>query len=60
MLPAGRTESEGFAMPTFDVVPSDVEGFMDELQPLQSAFPDCFPRREPRAHCFDSMVGQFS
>jgi hypothetical protein len=60
MLPAGRTESEGFAMPTFDVVPSDVEGFMDELQPFQSAFPDWFPRREPRAHCFDYMVGQFS
>ena len=59
MLPAGRTESEGFAMPTFDVVPSDVEGFMDELQPFQSAFPDWFPRREPRAHCFDYMVGQF-
>ena len=32
MLPACRTEGEGFAIPTFDVVPSDVEGFMDELQ----------------------------
>jgi SRSO17 transposase len=60
MLPACRTESEGFAIPTFDVVSSDVEGFMDELQEFQSAFHDCFPRSEPRAHFFDYMVGQFS
>ena len=60
MLPTCRTEGEGFAMPTFDVVPSDVEGFMDELQEFQSAFYDCFVRSEPRAHFFDSMVGQFS
>src|SRR5574341_808462 len=60
MLPACRTEGEGFAMPTFDVVPSDVEGFMDELQDFQAAFHDCFPRSEPRAHFFDYMVGQFS
>jgi SRSO17 transposase len=60
MLPASRTEGEGFAIPTFDVVPSDVEGFMDELQEFQAAFHDCLPRSEPRAHFFDSMVGQFS
>src|SRR5574341_2073278 len=60
MLPACRTEGEGFAMPTFDVVPSDVEGFMDELQDFQAAFHDCFPRSEPRGHFFDYMVGQFS
>src|SRR5438874_139634 len=60
MLPACRTEGEGFAIPTFDVVPSDVEGFMDELQEFQSAFHDCFPRSEPRAHFFDYMVGQCS
>jgi SRSO17 transposase len=60
MLPACRTEGEGFAMPTFDVGPSDVEGFMDELQEFQSALHDWFPRSAPRAHCFDSMVGQFS
>jgi len=60
MLPACRTEGEGFTMPTFNVVPSDVEGFMDALQELQSALHDGFPRREPRAHCFDSMVGQCS
>ena len=58
MLPTCRTEGEGFAIPTFDVVPSDVEGFMDELQEFQSAFHDCFVRSEPRAHCFDSMSGQ--
>ena len=53
MLPACRTASEGFAMPTFDLVPSDVEGFMDALWEFQSAFHDCFARSEPRAHFFD-------
>src|ERR671932_385243 len=60
MLPACRTEGEGFTIPTFDLVPSDVEGFMDELWAFQSAFHDCFTRSEPRAHFFDYMVGQFS
>ena len=60
MLPVGRTEGEGFSIPTFDVVPSDVEGFMDELQAFQSALHDCFVRSEPRAHFFAYMVGQFS
>jgi SRSO17 transposase len=60
MLPACRTEGDGFAIPTFDVLPSDVEGFMDELRTFQSAFHDCFARREPREHFFDYMVGQFS
>jgi SRSO17 transposase len=60
MLPACRTAGEGFAIPTFEVVPSDVEGFMEELGAFQSAFHDCFTRSEPRAHFFDYMVGQFS
>jgi SRSO17 transposase len=60
MLPACRTPGEGFAIPAFDVVPSDVEGFMEELWEFQSAFHDCFARSEPRAHFFDYMVGQFS
>jgi SRSO17 transposase len=60
MLPACRTAGEGFAIPTFDVVPSDVEGFMEERWALQSAFHDCFARSEPRAHFFDYMVGQLS
>jgi SRSO17 transposase len=60
MLPVCRTEGEGFAIPTFDVVPKDVEGFMDELQEFQSAFHDCFARSEPRAHFFDYMIGQCS
>ena len=58
MLPACRTDGEGFAIPTFDIVPSDVEGFMEELGEFQSAFHDCFARSEPRAHFFDYMVGQ--
>ena len=60
MLPTCRTEGAGFALPTFDVVPSDVEGLMDVLQEFQLAFHDCFPRSELRAHFFDYMVGQFS
>jgi SRSO17 transposase len=60
MLPACRTAGEGFAIPTFDVVPSDVEGFIEELWEFQSTFHDCFARSEPRGHFFDSMVGQFS
>ena len=54
MFPACRTNGEGFTMPTFDLVPSDVEGFMDELWEFQSAFHDCFVRREPRAPFFDA------
>jgi len=60
MLPACRTAGEGFAIPTFDLVPSDVEGFMEELWKFQSFFHDCFARSESRAHFFDYMVGQFS
>ena len=60
MLPASRTEGEGFAIPTFALVPSDVAGFLEELWAFQSIFHDCFARSEPRAHFFDSMVGQFS
>jgi SRSO17 transposase len=60
MFPACRTTDEGFSIPAFDVMPSDVEGFIDELQAFQSAFHDCFVRSEPRAHFFDYMVGQFS
>ena len=60
MLPACRTQGEAFSIPTFDVVPRDVEGFMDELREFQSAFHDGFARSEPREHFFDYMVGQFS
>jgi hypothetical protein len=60
MLPACRTEGEGFAMPTFEIVRSDVERFMEELWEFQAAFHDCFARSEPRAHFFDSRVGQLS
>jgi hypothetical protein len=60
MLPACRTDGEGFAIPMFEVVPSDVEGFIDALWEFQSLFHDCFARREPRAHFFAYMVGQLS
>lgn len=52
MLPAGRDEGEGFAIPTFDLVPNDVEDFMDELREFRSAFHDRFSRSEPKVkHC---------
>jgi SRSO17 transposase len=60
MLPVCRTDDAAYTIPTFDVVPGDVEGFMDELWEFQSAFHDCFARNEPRAHFFDYMVGQVS
>ena len=60
MLPACRSGGEGFAIPTFDLVPSAVEGFMEELWAFQATFHDCFTRSEPRAHFFASMVGQCS
>jgi len=60
MLPACRTTSAGLAIPTFDLTPPDVEGFLEELWEFQSTFHDCFPRSEPRAHFFDYMVGQLS
>jgi SRSO17 transposase len=44
----------------FDVVPSDVEGFMEALWEFQATFHDCVARSEPRPHFFDSMVGQCS
>ena len=60
MLPDIRTQDAAFSIPTFDLVPSDVEGFMDELHEFQSAFHDGFARSEPREHFFDYMVGQLS
>ena len=60
MLPDCRTPDATFAIPTFDVTPSDVEGFVEELWEFQSVFHDCFARSESRAHFFDYMVGQLS
>ena len=60
MLPACRTESEGFSIPTFAVEARDVEGFVEALWEFQSAFHDSFARSEPRYHFFDYMVGQLS
>ena len=60
MLPACRTVGDEFAMPTFALTPREVAECTDELQEFQGLFHDCFPRSEPRAHCFDYMVGQLS
>ena len=60
MLPAHRTEGEGFSIPQFDLTPRDVDGFLDELQAFHDQFRGCFSRSEPREHFFHYMVGQFS
>jgi SRSO17 transposase len=60
MLPACRTPDETFTIPPFAIIPSDGEGFVEELWEFQSAFHDCFVRSESRAHFFDYMVGQCS
>jgi SRSO17 transposase len=60
MLPACRTAGDVFTIPQFTLDPRDVEGFMDELHGVHTAFHDCFARREPRDHFFYYMVGQFS
>jgi SRSO17 transposase len=60
MLPAHRTEGEGFSLPQFALTPCDVEGFLDELQAFHEQFRGCFTRSEPRKHFFNYMVGQFS
>jgi SRSO17 transposase len=49
-----------FTVPTFDLTPHDVDGFLDELQAFHAQFRHCFVRSEPREHFFHYMVGQFS
>jgi hypothetical protein len=56
MLPDCRTQDTTFAIPTFDGIPSDVEGFLEELWEFQSTLHDCFARSEPRAHFFDYIA----
>lgn len=62
MSPACRTPDDTFAIPKFDVLPSDVEGFVEgfvkALWTFQAAFHDCLARSEARTHVFDSLVGQ--
>lgn len=60
MLPDIRTQDEPFSIPPFDLVPSEIDGFMDALRTFQSAFHDGFARRESRVHFLNYMVGQFS
>ena len=60
MLASCRTEGELFTIPTFDLAPHDVDGFLDELQLFHDQFRHCFLRSEPREHFFHYMVGQFT
>jgi hypothetical protein len=59
MLPACRTAGEGFAIPAFDIVPSDVEGFMHEgLLPFKYVVADSLYGNSPDfLHAVDSCVG---
>ena len=45
MLPACRTGGEGFAIPTFDLVPSEVRGFMEALWEFQGCLENFSRRR---------------
>lgn len=60
MLAACRTQGDPYAVPPFDLTATDVTGFLDELGAFHGAFHACFVRREPRAHFFHYMAGQFS
>jgi DDE superfamily endonuclease len=60
MLPMCRTPGDVYTLPQFDVSPSEVEGFLDELRAFHTPFRECFGRSEPRDHFFRYMVGQFS
>ena len=59
-LPACRTAGAGCAIPSFDLVPRAVEGFMEALWAFQAVLHACCARSEPRASFFDSLVGQCS
>jgi hypothetical protein len=60
MLPVYRTEDEALSPPKFILAHSDVDDFLHELRGFHEAFRECFTRREPRAHFFRYLVGQFS
>ena len=60
MFPDIRGQGEPFSIPTSDLVPSEIDGFMEALRMFQSAFHDGFARRESRTHFFNYMVGQLS
>src|SRR5213594_5170576 len=60
MLPVHRTEGEVFSIPQFDLIPHDVDGFLDELRAFHHHFRAGFARSEPREHFFNYMVGQCS
>jgi hypothetical protein len=60
MLPECRTAGDLYAIPKFDLVKGDVEGFLDDLRGYHEQFSGCFSRSEPRGNFLQYMVGQFS
>jgi SRSO17 transposase len=60
MLPVDRTVGETLSPLKFILAHGDKEGFLHELRGFHEAFHECFARREPRAHFFRYLVGQFS
>jgi hypothetical protein len=56
----GRDPLCPYAVPPFDLTPTDMAGFLDELRAFHGVFHSCFVRREPREHFFHYMAGQLS
>jgi SRSO17 transposase len=60
MLPDHRQQAALYALPTFQLEDTDVEGFVEELQRFHAAFADCFARKESRENAYTYLVGRFS
>lgn len=60
MLPRIRSKEYLYPIPEYDLKPSDVKNFIQELKGFHEIFEDCFHRRESRNHFFNYMTGQFS
>jgi len=60
MLPDHRQQAALYALPTFQLEDTDVEGFVKELQGFHAAFAECFARKESRENAYTYLVGRFS
>ena len=50
MLPKIRSKEYLYPIPEYDLKPSDVKNFIQELKGFHEIFEDCFHRRESRNH----------
>jgi len=60
MLPTCRTAGDGSTLPRCDLGTGEGVGCLDALRALHAAVRECCGRREPRAPCLRSLVGQGS